>query len=414
MSESGPLLVGLAVALGLGLLIGADRERRKGGGPSRAAAGLRTFAIVSLSGAAAIAVGGEILLGVVTAGVIVLAAVSYWRGDKKDPGITTEATLVLTALLGALAMREPLLAAGLGVLVAGLLHARAWLHGFVSTILSEEDVRDALILAGATLIVLPLLPDRPVGPFGALNLHALWIVVILVMGVSALGYITIRLVGARFGLPITGLASGFISSIATIGAMGERARNTPAVFRSAVAGAVLSTVATIVQMAVVLAATNRVVLEIMSIPLLCAGVVAAGYGSFFTLWALRQRTRGREEPGRAFSLSKALLFAGILSVIVVASAACREWFGATGTLLAAAVSGFADTHAAAVSMASLVGAGRATPDEAVVPILVALSTNTLTKILFAASSGGRLFAMAVIPGLALVALAAWAGLFLHA
>jgi uncharacterized membrane protein (DUF4010 family) len=408
----GPLLVGLAVALGIGLLIGVDRERRKGDGPSRGAAGLRTFAIVALSGAAAFAVGGELMVGIVTAGVIVLAALSYWRSSDEDPGITTEATLVLTALLGALAMREPLLAAGLGVLVAGLLHARIWLHGFVSSILSEEDVRDALILAGATLIVLPLLPDRAIGPYGALNLHALWIVVILVMCVSAVGYVTVRLVGARFGLPITGLASGFISSIATIGAMGERARSTPADFRSAVAGAVLSTVATIVQMAVVLAATNRAVLEIMAIPLLCAGAVAAGYGAFFTLWALHRKTAERSEPGRAFSLSKALLFAAILAAIVVVSAACREWFGATGTLVAAAASGFADTHAAAVSMASLVSTGRATPGETVIPILAALSTNTLTKMVFAATSSGRVFAMAVIPGLALVALAAWGGAFL--
>ena len=413
MPDSGPLLVGLAIALGLGLLIGADRERRKGKGTSRAAAGLRTFAIVALSGATAFAAGGELLLAIVTAGVIALAALSYWRSRDEDPGITTEATLVLTSLLGGLAMREPMLAGGLGVLVAGLLHARSSLHGFVRSILSENDVRDALILAGATLIVLPLLPDRTLGPYNALNLHALWIVVILVMCVSAIGYVAIRVVGARFGLPITGLASGFISSIAAIGAMGELAQKTPAVFRSAVAGAVLSTVATIVQMAVVLAATNMTVLKIMSVPLLCAGFAATAYGGFFTLWALRQRTAGDPAPGRAFSLSKALMFAALLGTIVVASAACGEWFGATGTIVAAAVSGLADTHAAAISVASLAMAEKFPPAQAVVPILAALSTNTLTKILFAATSSTHAFAGAVIPGLALVALAAWGGTLLN-
>ena len=413
MPDFGPLLVGLAVALGLGLLIGADRERRKGEGTSRAAAGLRTFAIVALSGATAFAAGGELLLAIVTAGVIALAALSYWRSRGEDPGITTEATLVLTVLLGALAMREPAIAGGLGVLVAGLLHARSLLHGFVRSILSEDDVRDALILAGATLIVLPLLPDRTLGPYDALNLRALWIVVILVMCVSATGYVAIRMVGARFGLPITGLASGFISSVATIGTMGERAQKTPATFRSAVAGAVLSTVATIVQMAVVLAATNMAVLSVMSVPLVCAGITAAAYGSFFTLWALRQKTGGDPEPGRAFSLSKALVFAALLAIIVVASAACREWFGATGTMVAAAVSGLVDTHSAAISIASLVTAEKFTPAQAVIPILAALSTNTLTKILFAATSSGRAFAVAVIPGLALVALAAWGGALLN-
>ena len=409
MLDVGPLPVGLAVALGLGLLIGADRERRKGEGTSRAAAGVRTFAIVSLSGATAFAAGGEMLLATVTAGVIALAALSYWRSRDDDPGITTEATLVLTTLLGALAMREPALAAGMGVLVAGLLHARSWMHGFVRSILSEEDVRDALVLAGATLIVLPLLPDRPLGPYNSLNLHALWIVVILVMCVSATGYVAIRFLGARFGLPITGLASGFISSIATIGAMGERAQKTPAVFRSAVAGAVLSTVATIIQTAVVLAATNTAVLKVMSIPLVCAGVAAAGYGGVFTLWALRQETGDNGGHGRAFSLSKAVSFAAILAVIVVASAACREWFGATGTMVAAAVSGLVDTHSAAISVASLATAEKLAPTQAVIPILAALSSNTLTKIFIAATSSNRMFATAVIPGLALVALSAWAG-----
>lgn len=409
MPDVGPLLIGLAVALGVGLLIGADRERRKGEGTTRAAAGVRTFAIVSLSGATSVTAGGALLLATATAGVIVLAALSYWRSHDDDPGITTEATLVLTTLLGGLAMREHLLAAGLGVLVAGLLHARSSLHGFVRSVLSEEDVRDAPILAGATLIVLPLLPDRPLGPYGALNLHALWIVVILVMCVSATGYVAIRIAGARFGLPFTGLASGFISSIATIGAMGERSQRTPAMFRAAVAGAVLSTVATIVQMAVVLAATDMDVLKVMSIPLACAGVAAAAYGGVLTVWAARQKAAEVAEPGRAFSLSKALSFAAILAVIVVVSAACREWFGAAGTMVAAAVSGLVDTHSAAISIASMVTTGKFTPTQAVIPILAALSTNTLTKAFFAATSGNGMFAMAVIPGQVLVALAAWSG-----
>lgn len=405
----GPLLVGLVVALGVGLLIGADRERRKGDGPTRAAAGLRTFAVVSLSGAVAIIVGGELLLAATVLGVIVLAGLSYWRAREEDPGITTEVALVLTSLLGALAMREPMIAAGLGVLVAGLLHARSSLHQFVQTILSEEDVRDALILAGATLIVLPLLPDRSVGPYGALNLHTLWLIVILVMSVSAIGYVTIRAVGARFGLPLAGLASGFISSAATIGAMGARAKKTPASLRPAVAGAVLSTVATIVQMAVVLAATSLAVLQALYIPLICAGVAAVAYGAFFTAWALRQKTADEVQPGRAVSLPQALLFAAILGVIIVVSAVLREWFGTIGTIVAVATSGLVDTHSAAVSVATLVVSGKLTAAESVVPILVAMSTNTLTKMAFAITSGGRAFAVAVMPGLILVALAAWMG-----
>src|ERR1700741_4570282 len=100
MLSFSPLALDLAVALGIGLLIGIDRERRKGDGPSRAPAGLRTFAITSLCGAIALTVGGELLLAVVTVGVFALAALSYWRTLDEDPGLTTEAALVVTVLLG--------------------------------------------------------------------------------------------------------------------------------------------------------------------------------------------------------------------------------------------------------------------------------------------------------------------------
>jgi hypothetical protein len=221
------MILNLAVALGIGLLIGAERERRKGAGPSRSPAGIRTFTVTSLAGAVSFIVGGEVLLAVATAGVIILTVAAYWRGHENDPGLTTEIALILTALLGGLAIQQPALAAGIAVVVAVLLAARSRLHRFVSSVLTEDELNDGLIFAGATLVVLPLVPDRPMGPYGALNPHSIWILVILVMAISAAGYIAVRLLGARFGLPIAGLASGFISSTATIGAMGARVAKTP-------------------------------------------------------------------------------------------------------------------------------------------------------------------------------------------
>ena len=404
-----PVILNLAVALGIGLLIGGERERRKGEGPSRSPAGIRTFATTSLAGAVSFTVGGELVLAVTTAGVIALTALAYRRAHEDDPGLTTEIALILTALLGGTAMRQPALAAGVAVVVAVLLAARTPLHHFVRSVLTENEVQDALIFAGATLVVLPLLPDRPLGPYGALNPHTIWIVVILVMAISAAGYVVVRMLGARFGLPIAGLASGFISSTATIGAMGARAAKAPDVLAAAVAGAVLSTVATIFQMATVLAATSVITLRTLSGPLICAGLAATAYGTAFTIRALRQKTEDEPQPGRAFNISTALVFALTLSGILVASAALREWFGETGVIVAAAVAGFIDTHSAAISIASLVASGKMSAADAVIPILAGLSTNTISKIIFARTSGGHSFALRVIPGLILVALAAWAG-----
>jgi uncharacterized membrane protein (DUF4010 family) len=411
MSLVDPVILNLAVALGIGLLIGAERERRKGSGPSRSPAGIRTFAVTSLAGAIGFSAGGQLLLAIVTAGVIGLVAVAYWRAHEEDPGLTTEIALMVTALLGGLSMQLPALAGGLGVVVVVLLTVKSRLHRFVGSVLTEDELQDALIFAGATLVILPLVPDRPMGPYGALNPHSIWVIVILIMAISAAGYIAVRLLGTRFGLPIAGLASGFISSTATIAAMGARAAKSNEVLASAVAGAVLSTIATIVQMALVLATTSIATLLALVIPLICAGLAATIYGAAFTVLAMRHRAEGEVQSSHAFSLSTAFVFALTLSIILVACAALQDRFGENGVILAAAFAGFADTHSAAISVASLVASGKLTPPEAVLPILAGLSTNTLSKVILAVSSGGLSFALRVIPGLILVAVAAWAGAF---
>jgi uncharacterized membrane protein (DUF4010 family) len=234
-------------------------------------------------------------------------------------------------LLGGLSMQKPALAAGLAVTVAILLAVRSRLHHFVRSVLTEDELKDGLILAGATLVVLPLVPDRSMGPYGALNPHSIWLLVILVMAISAAGYLAVRILGARLGLPLAGLASGFISSTATIGAMGARSAKRTDVLAAAVAAAVLSTVATIVQMALVIAATSMATLRSLSASLTFAGLAAVLYGTVFTVRAVRQQAKGEAQRGRAISFGTAVTFALMLSGILVASAALQEWFGETGS-----------------------------------------------------------------------------------
>ena len=390
-------------------MIGAERERRKGEGPSRSPAGIRTFTVASLAGAISFIVGGEVLFAITTAGVILLTAVGYWRGHEDDPGLTTEIALIVTTLLGGLSIQNPALAAGLAVIVACLLAARSGLHRFVRFAITEDELKDALIFAGATLVVLPLIPDRPMGPYGALNPRSIWILVILVMAIGAAGHVAIRTLGPRVGLPIAGLASGFISSTATIAAMGARAAKTADILTAAAAAAVLSTIATIIQMALVLGVTSIPTLRMLAIPLIFAGVAAVLYGAASMARAFRSKTESDPQSGRAFSLTTALIFALTLSCVLVASAALREWFGEAGVILAAALAGLIDTHSAAISVASLVASEKMSATDAVFPILVGLSTNTASKMIIAGISGGRSFALRVIPGLIVVVLAAWAG-----
>ncbi|WP_238888941.1 MgtC/SapB family protein [Achromobacter insuavis] len=397
-----------AIALGIGLLIGVERERRKRGALARPTAGVRTFALTSLLGAVAMYLGGPLLVGLAAAalGLLLLA---HARAGGMGQGMATQAALLLNLLLGGLCLRDPVLASGLAVTAAILLAARTRLHRFVRKVLSREEMVDALILAAAALVVLPMLPDTYLGPFQALNLRTVWKFTVLVMAVGAAGHIALRLFGPRVGLPLAGFASGFISSTVTIGAMGQRAASEPSLMGPAVAGAVLSSISTLVLMAAVLLAINPATLHALLVPLACSGVAALTYGAMFLLRAMRQPPVAPIEPGRPFKLQAALTLALIAATVLVGAAALNAWLGQQGITLAALLGGFVDTHAAAASVATLVAADRILPAQTVVPVLAALSANALSKAVFAAASGGRRFAAQVVPGLLLMIAAAWAG-----
>ncbi len=401
------LAVRLAIALGIGLLIGVERERRKGTGPDRRPAGIRTFALAALAGGLSLAFGGEWVL-VATALVIgALTAVAYSRSRERDPGLTTEVALVTTVLLGALAVREPGLASGLAVGVVILLASRSGLHRFVRRVLTEQELHDALVFAAAALVVLPLTPDRPIGPLGVFNPRTLWGLVVIFMAISGAGYVALRALGPGIGLAVSGFFSGFVSSSATVGAMGARARENPALRPAAVAGAVLSTVATVLQMAALLAVTSRPTLSAMRWPLSAAGLAAALYALAFAFRGARSRAAGAAEKGRAFRLPLAMAFAAVVTLATVGAQAIHLWLGDRGLILAAAAAGLGDAHAAAIAVAALAAAGKIAPGDAVLPILAGLTTNTLTKAVLAVLSRDRGYALRVLPGLAAVIAAAW-------
>jgi len=403
-----PEWINFAVALTLGLLIGAERERSKGEGPTRRSTGIRTFALVALLGAVAMHVGGVVLLATITAAVAALTGLSYFRGHDDDPGLTSEMGVLATAVLGGLAMSDALLASGLAVVVAAVFASKTLVHGFVKGVLTDAELRDGLILGFATLIVWPQLPDRFLGPLDALNPHTLWLLVVLVLTLGACGHVATRALGARYGLPIAGLASGFVSSTATIGSMAGRAAAAPTCLKAAVAGATLSTVATFLQMALLLFATNEPTLLAMT-PILAAGGGAATlYGLAFTLLALKSKEPPQTAPGEAFSIRVAIALAATMALMLMVAAFLKDRLGDLGIVVGAAFAGLADTHAAAVSIASLATTGKLTPEDAVLPILIAMTTNALSKCVVAIGTGSPGFAVRIIPGLLLSIAASWA------
>lgn len=403
---------GFAVALGIGLLMGAERERRKGTDAQRAVAGIRTFSVVALFGAVCAAIDPWLVVTAMLA-LTVLVGIAYVRDRSDDPGLTTEASLLACLALGAMATREALLAAGVGVAITALLASREWLHRFVRGVLTTAELNNLLVLAAATLMVLPLIPDRAIGPFDAIHPRTIWIIVILVMAIGALAHVLLRWLGSAVGLPLAGLLSGFVSSTATIGVMGSRSRARPELRRRAVAAAVLSTVATFAQMAAVLAVTHAPTLRVLAAPLLAGGAAALAVGAI-VVWRSRDGAPGAdvEAGAAAFSVKSALALGATIALVQLVAAALQVWLGQRGLLVAAAVAGFADTHAPAVSFASLAADGSIAPQQAMWPILLALSTNTVSKAVVAVLGGGRAFARPVIAGLALVLACTWAGALL--
>ncbi|HSN72096.1 MAG TPA: DUF4010 domain-containing protein, partial [Steroidobacteraceae bacterium] len=334
-------LVGLAVALGIGLLIGVERERSKGSGPGRGAAGIRTFTVTSLAGALSVLVGGDLTMPILLVVLGSLVAIGYFRSRSEDPGLTTEISLLTAFLLGAWAVREPVTAAAVAVVIAILLASRSRLHKLVRDVLTDQEIHDGLMLAAAAIVILPLVPAEPVDPWGIVDARRLWTLAVLVMAINALGYVALRSIGPRIGLALAGFFSGFVSSTAMIGAMGTRAREQPQLRAGAVAGAALSSVATVVQLALVIGVTSLSLLRQLAWPLLAAGTAAIAYGAFFTLRSARASSAKAEPAGRPFDPRTAILFALTVGIALLASGLLTQYFGKRGLLLATSLTGFA-------------------------------------------------------------------------
>lgn len=405
------IVIGLSVALGCGLLIGIDRERRKGSGPHRAYAGVRSFALTSVAGALAhmldpmLVAAGALL-------ILTLSTIQYWRDRSDDPGITTELALFVTYLLGVNAMENPAVSAAGSVVVAGLLAFRSPLHHFFKVSLTETELRDGLLLAGAALVVLPLMPNLPTPWLAGANPRRLWSLVILIMTLQAGGYVALRLGGARLGLALSGLASGFVSSTATIAAMGSRCRQQTVLLNACVSGALLSNIATFLLLLIVTATLYPTALASLGASLL-SGLVAAITVSAISLFGHHASADFAKPKGHAFSLTQALLFALVLTGVTAAVAYAHTRLGRAAVTVGAAVAGFVDVHAAAGSVLSLGASGMLDTSELLLAILIAFSTNTCSKLIAAYLAGGTQFAARTGAGLALIALATWLPYFFY-
>lgn len=392
----------------IGLLIGAERERRRSDKTYSFFAGVRTFGLVGLLGGLLGYLGSIALIAVGAGSVAMLALVAYVvNRQHEDRGVTTEVAMMVTFTLGVLAERAPAQAAAAGVIVTVLLALRDPLHRAVRELITGAELRDVLLLLVLALVVLPLAPEAGVGPYAAIHPAALVRLVVVIMVINALGHAALRLFGPRLGLPITGLAGGFVSSVATIASMSLRAKRTPEHYHGPVAGALASCAATGVQYLIIVATIDASLLRTLALPVGASVVVAALCATLFALRAARDGSAVDAAAQRSFRLVGALALVAVYCAVSVLSSALHGLLGASGIVLASATAGFVDSHSTAGSIAAQHLAGQVDTSNALLASLAALSTNSLSKVALAWTGRHVRFGVWTTVGVLLIALSPW-------
>jgi uncharacterized membrane protein (DUF4010 family) len=274
---------------------------------------------------------------------------------------------------------------------------------------TRAERRDLLLFLLFAFVLLPLAPNQPFGPYGAINPQLLVRLVVVLMAIMGAGYVAQRLLDPKVGLAVTGLVAGFVSSSATIAAMSLRARERPETWRTAVAGGLASSVATIVQYAVVIVAVDAQLVRLVAPSLILAGLTAVAATALFAQLS-EQDGAAPERPDRPFRLWPALGFAAMFVLVSIAAAALDEQIGNAGIVVISAVAAFVDAHSTTGSVTAMHQAGSIDAETARLAILTSLSTNTLTKIAMAWTGRSRSYGASVSLGVLLIAGSAWLGL----
>lgn len=401
------------VALAIGLLMGLERERNPA-----AKAGLRTFALTALFGvlaahlAAALDEQWLVAAGLLLVGGMMIAA--YLRPPQEpggDPGTTTVAALMLCYGLGVLVWREEIqLAVMLGIAATLLLYFKPELRG-LSQHLTRRDLLSVLQFAVLSLIILPLLPNRNYGPYGAINPYQIWWMVVLIAGVGLTGYAALRLVGQQRGAAVLGILGGLVSSTATTLAFSRHARANQTLRPVAVIVIVLANLVVLVRLGVLAAIVAPQVLPKL-LPVLAGGLIVGGIGAAYGAHRLRPQD---ELPaltmGNPTELRTALGFGLLYAVVLLAAAWLSDWLGTGGLYVVALVSGLTDVDAITLSSLRLFNLDRLPASLAVNVVIVAVLSNLAFKSAMTLGIGGWKMARHAAAGMGAVGLgmiAAWA------
>jgi uncharacterized membrane protein (DUF4010 family) len=401
----------LGVALGLGLLVGLQRER-----DAPRLAGIRTFPLITLLGAVAgllVEQLGGWIVGAAALGVVasVVARAIEGTTDRRDHegGITTEIAIVLMFCVGvALALLPLSVGVVVGSATAVLLHAKTALHRFAQR-LGERDVRAVMQFVLISLIILPVLPDTTFGPFNVLNARETWLMVVLVSGISFAGYVAYRVFGERAGTVLGGLIGGAISSTATTVSAARRSSRTTTAVTGAALMIMLASCVSFVRVLIEIGVVARGSLTSLGPPVvILLGVMAT---LSVGLWFFAHGHDGAAPPSEnPTELKPAIIFGALYAAVLLGVAAAKHHFGNEGVYVIAVLSGLTDMDAITLSTARLVESGDVGTSTGWRVIVIASMANLAFKGAIAGALGSRrllllvgaLFAAALLTGGALL------------
>lgn len=366
------------VALIVGGLIGIERERK-----STIIAGVRTFTLTAVFGMLASRFASEISSLILVAAVIfigAMAAEAYWVKSMKLKtfGITTVMALLITFFLGVAVDRGYLLGSAMvSVIITFLLASKEILQHLVRS-LTQVEIMDALKFGIVSIVVLPVLPNRTVDPWGLFNPSLAWLMVVLVLGISFVAYIAMKLLGLHRGIGVTGLLAGMVSSTAVTTMMAERVRKNPKMLEHAVIVIVLASSVMFVRTEIISAIINPQVAMAMLFPMAAAALVGTSE-SLVKISRFKETMPGAMELGSPFAFSPAIKFAAFFAAVLALSQLATTYFGASGIYMVSVLGGIVNLDAITISMSSLALTGKITVSAAANAIIFGCFVNTLVK-----------------------------------
>ncbi|UCH59344.1 MAG: MgtC/SapB family protein [Anaerolineales bacterium] len=408
--ETSDLFIRFGAATLIGLLIGIQREYAHGGKEREILAGDRTFALIGLLGCAAALISEQftspwVFFGFALAfGTLLTSAYFVGAWKRSEVGLTTEVAALLTFIIGGLCFWNYLaLAAAIGVTVTVILALKFEMQVIIERI-TREDVYATLRFAVITAIILPVLPNQNFGssPMDVLNPYKIWEMVVLISGISFLGYLLIKMVGARLGIGLSGFLGGLVSSTAVTLSFSQRSRTETSLAKPFALAIIISWTMMFSRVLLLVLVLNIELFSILWPSMLAAGIVALVY-CIYLYYQQRVSESGDIQFSNPFELWPAIKFGLFYAGILIVSRAAQVTLGNTGVYLSGLVAGLADVDAITLSMTELsTQSGGVDLRTGAQAIVLAAMANTLVKGGMVVALGARALRNALLPAFILI------------